>query len=148
MSLLVLIRSRVCAKARSGRASLLFCVFSGCHSGPRAYFGFSRDFQGLVFDRPCEAFSRTRGGKSVSSAEEPFCVEGGALFGLPLALTRTCCFPHFCSCFLFLSFFLCLSHSYGDVAGLSEADCLHCFPHSAGSRDGRVKSFAKSMQAF
>ena len=35
--------------SRFGRASFLSGVLSGCHSGPRAFFGFSRDFSEACF---------------------------------------------------------------------------------------------------
>ena len=35
--------------SRFGRASFLSGVLSGCHSGPRAFFGFSRDFSEAFF---------------------------------------------------------------------------------------------------
>ena len=41
---LVFVPRRVCLFTRFGRASFPSGVLSGCHSGPRAFFGFSRDF--------------------------------------------------------------------------------------------------------
>ena len=46
---LVFVPRRVCLFTRFGRASFPSGVFSGCHSGPRAFFGFSRDFSEACF---------------------------------------------------------------------------------------------------
>ena len=43
---------RACLFTRFGRASLLSGGLSGCHSGPRAFCGFSRNIVGLEVDRP------------------------------------------------------------------------------------------------
>ena len=62
--------------SRFGRASFLSGVLSGCHSGPRAFFGFSRDSS--------EALSWARGGMGASCHFSfcrvlffPFCVVCG-----------------------------------------------------------------------
>ena len=41
--------------ARFGRASRFLVVFSGCHSGPRAFLGFSLNLRGLSSLAPSEA---------------------------------------------------------------------------------------------
>ena len=46
---LVFVPRRVCLFTRFGRASFPSGVLSGCHSGPRAFFGFSRDFSEAFF---------------------------------------------------------------------------------------------------
>ena len=46
---LVFVPRRVCLFTRFGRASFPSGVFSGCHSGPRAFFGFSWDFSEACF---------------------------------------------------------------------------------------------------
>ena len=43
----------------------LLGVFSGCHSGPRAFLGFSWNLRGLSSLTPSEALFWTRGGKGV-----------------------------------------------------------------------------------
>ena len=43
----------------------LLGVFSGCHSGPRAFLGFSWNLRGLSSLAPSEALFWTRGGKGV-----------------------------------------------------------------------------------
>ena len=47
--LLVFVPRRFCLFTRFGRASFPSGVLSGCHSGPRAFFGFSRDFSQAFF---------------------------------------------------------------------------------------------------
>ena len=56
----------VCS-AHFGRASCFLAFFSGCHSGPRVFLGFSLNLRGLSSLAPSEApFLGTRGGKGVS----------------------------------------------------------------------------------
>ena len=47
---------RACCFARFGRASRFSAFFSGCHSGPRAFLGFSWNLLGLSSLAPSEAF--------------------------------------------------------------------------------------------
>ena len=46
---LVFVPRRVCLFTRFGRASFPSGGLSGCHSGPRGFFGFSRDFSEAFF---------------------------------------------------------------------------------------------------
>ena len=56
----------VCS-AHFGRASCFLAFSSGCHSGPRAFLGFSLNLRGLSSLAPSEAlFLGTRGGRGVS----------------------------------------------------------------------------------
>ena len=53
--------------AHFGRASCFLAFSSGCHSGPRAFLGFSLNLRGLSSLAPSEAlFLGTRGGRGVS----------------------------------------------------------------------------------
>ena len=46
---------RTCCFALFGRASCFSALFSGCHSGPRAFLGFSSNLRGLSSLAPSEA---------------------------------------------------------------------------------------------
>ena len=65
--LVLLFSRRAWFITRFGRASCFLAFFSGCHSGPRAFWGFSWNLRGLSSLAPSEAPSFwTRCGKGVS----------------------------------------------------------------------------------
>ena len=69
---------RACCFARFGRASRFSAFFSGCHSGPRAFLGFSWNLRGLSSLAPSEAFFLGR------EAARVFCASLVLVFFSPL----------------------------------------------------------------